>query len=804
MSAALDDFLDLLVRHGHAARRSGREWIARCPAHDDETPSLSIAQGDKGVVLICRTGCDTRDVVAALGIGMADLFDTPIGANPFAPAVAVATNSTMEWEVKDPTGAYVATHVRKPGKNGKKKYSWRRGDTWDLGGLSSEDLPLYACERLSLSTGPVVVTEGEKACDALLRRGIVAVGTVTGANSCPSDTSLSCLRGRSVIVWPDNDQPGKTHMTALAIALRSAGIAADVRVVSWSGAPPAGDAADFAGTTPDLRALLDSAKPYPQSPEPPPTADFVDCVDSTEPPWDVPIALADRAVPDFPTEVLPAWLAEWVEAMAESVQVPAALPAVAGLSVLSLATSRAGYMVNTGTWEEPTNLYTLVALGSGNRKSRVFSAAIAPIVEWERDVAARHSGEFAAARAAYDVRVKALEIAKANAAKGKPSKVGEVERLAKELDGARVPILPRLFAGDVTPEHLGTMLSDFGGTLGVLAAEGGLFETIAGRYADGVPNLDVWLNAHAGDPVRVDRGSRPPVVLDRPAITLCLTVQPDVVAGLARKPGFRGRGLLARFAYAIPRSLLGHRRVDAPAVPSHVTEEYRRRVRALLDLVSPSVGAEGGTAVRMLTLDHDARERLTELRRSIEPRLSSVGDLAHIEDWVGKYPGLVVRLAGLLHVGDAAAEESAVVSGRTFERAERIGAFFLAHALVAFDAMGADPAIERARHVLAWIRRTGTREFSRRDAFAALRGFRLLARSEDVVEAIGVLVEHGWIRSVPAEPRAGAGRAPSPRYAVSPFAHESTKSTQSDLPGNSVDPVDALPVTQPRISGGAS
>jgi putative DNA primase/helicase len=48
-------------------RKAGSGWAARCPAHDDREPSLSIRHGDNGKVLIrCHAGCDQGRVIAAL------------------------------------------------------------------------------------------------------------------------------------------------------------------------------------------------------------------------------------------------------------------------------------------------------------------------------------------------------------------------------------------------------------------------------------------------------------------------------------------------------------------------------------------------------------------------------------------------------------------------------------------------------------------------------------------------------------------------------------------------------------------
>lgn len=47
--------------------RAGATWMARCPAHDDSSPSLAICAGKNGKVLVhCHSGCEQRDVIAAL------------------------------------------------------------------------------------------------------------------------------------------------------------------------------------------------------------------------------------------------------------------------------------------------------------------------------------------------------------------------------------------------------------------------------------------------------------------------------------------------------------------------------------------------------------------------------------------------------------------------------------------------------------------------------------------------------------------------------------------------------------------
>ena len=75
MSRALDRVLSALDRTDHTARQSGCVWTARCPAHEDRKPSLSIAVGRKGVLIHCHAGCSTQSILSALGLTWQDLFD---------------------------------------------------------------------------------------------------------------------------------------------------------------------------------------------------------------------------------------------------------------------------------------------------------------------------------------------------------------------------------------------------------------------------------------------------------------------------------------------------------------------------------------------------------------------------------------------------------------------------------------------------------------------------------------------------------------------------------------------------------
>lgn len=247
-------------------RREGKGFKTHCPAHDDSKPSLSLTDADDGKGLVhCKAGCPQDALIAALR--EQGLWPKQTSRNSARhPGVKVT-----RCEVRDVNGVHVATHARK-GTGDSKRVWWERPDgKRSDGDVHSPTLPLYGAERLrSVVEGArVVVTEGEKAADAQARRGIPAPGTVTGAGLTPCDDALRPLLPYTVVLWPDNDDPGRGHMQRVAESLTRMGHR-NVRVLSWPDAPENGDAADFAGGDgAALAALLDSARPY----EPPPPID---------------------------------------------------------------------------------------------------------------------------------------------------------------------------------------------------------------------------------------------------------------------------------------------------------------------------------------------------------------------------------------------------------------------------------------------------------------------------------------------------------------------------------------------------
>lgn len=755
-------------------RRLGKGWTARCPAHDDQNPSLSITEGDDGRVLLkCHAGCSTEAICQALGLTVAHLFP---------PETAKRTNSkrTDRREVtahdyRDEYGALLFQVVRYDPKG----FSQRRPDGnggW-IPNLDGVRRVLYRFPEL-LAADPnawIFIVEGEKDADRLAAAGLVSTTNPGGAGKW-SKVDSGPLRGRRVVVLCDNDPSGERHRNDVARDLF--GKAAEVRCVELHGLPSKGDVSDWldAGhTVSELLALVEAADSLKGKPPPPGETPVVV---SPAPAWDQPIPFGRYDVPEFPLEAIPERLRalrEFCVAGAESLQVPIDSIVLMALAVCGAALATRLEVYVFGDWWEPVNLFVVVVMESGERKSALFRVVCVPLVDFEQEENVRLAPLIEQYRA--EIALLSAEFKNTQTKAAKATKTEERESLRRrtrelaEQIRTTKPVLPlQLSADDATPEAIGQLLQEQEGRIALLSPEGDVFDLMAGRYSDGVGRLGVYLKGHAGDDYRLNRVSRSTEYVRRPAISVGLAVQPDVLRGLMEKPGLRGRGLLARFVYSLPASLVGFRELNPASIPVAVSASYANLVRAALQL-RPAVDGKGNPCPHVVRVSAEALAEINRFRAWAETELRAGGDLSAMRDWGSKLPGAVCRIAGIFHglihapTGNPATQP---IDAETMLCAIAVGEYAVQHAKGAFCEMGANPATAIARRIAAWLMDGELTEFSRRDAFNAVRG--AVQRVDELDDPLRLLIEHGFIRERETT-RSGPGRKPSTTFDVNPWLH---------------------------------
>jgi len=448
---------------------------------------------------------------------------------------------------------------------------------------------------------------------------------------------------------------------------------------------------------------------------PPPSRGSAEAETGTAVPWDDPEPLgAVGNLPEFPLDTLPGWGRAMVSGVAMETQTPADLPGVVYLAALSAAAGGRALVIARPGWTEPVNLYTAVVLAPGSRKSAVFREMTAPIALAERQLRERAKADITEAQTTQTVAESKAAQAVARAAKGGKDGTDDGGKLAAEAvklaalaAEITVPPWPRILADDVTPEAATSLLAQHGGRLAILSAEGDIFDVMSGRYSQGkIPNLGVFLKGHAGDTILVDRKGRDPEEIERPALTIGLCIQPQVLLDIAAHPALRGRGLLARVLYSLPRDIVGWREIEPEVVTKEVHATYSDSLAALV------TSMDEWTDPATLQVSPAATAALVKYQGDIEPRLrAGTGNLGDVRDWASKLVGAAVRIAGLLHLAEHLTDGwGKPIEAPTMERAIKLAGYFTEHARAAFRQMGSDPVISDALALLGWIRRTEAAE----------------------------------------------------------------------------------------------
>ena len=187
-------------------KKTGSGFMACCPAHDDDNPSLSVREGCDGKILLkCFAGCPLDAICAALGLGVSDLFESDFSAK----------NSMTRtiYSYTDEEGRELYRKIRiEPGFDGKAKsfYSERVDENGQIiRSLRGFRRVLYRLPEVlkGIAEGKTIyLVEGEKDADKLAGHGLIAT---TSSESLKWTAEFSeVLKGADVVILYDMDVTG--------------------------------------------------------------------------------------------------------------------------------------------------------------------------------------------------------------------------------------------------------------------------------------------------------------------------------------------------------------------------------------------------------------------------------------------------------------------------------------------------------------------------------------------------------------------------------------------------------------------
>jgi len=243
--------------------KKGDDYVAKCPCHEDDRPSLSITFAEDRVLLFCHAGCPTEKILQALGLEWSQIFYRPERkAKEYVQAV---------YNYCDEEGRLLYQVVRYNPKNFRmRRPNGNGGWIWNI---DESRRVLYNLPEVlkAVEEGRwVFICEGEKDCNSLAALGLTATTNPGGAMKWPMDLEFSkALQGARVVILPDNDSVGREHAKKVARILT--GVAKEIKILELPGLPDKGDVTDWldaGGTKEELLQMAEEA-PLWQPPDPP-------------------------------------------------------------------------------------------------------------------------------------------------------------------------------------------------------------------------------------------------------------------------------------------------------------------------------------------------------------------------------------------------------------------------------------------------------------------------------------------------------------------------------------------------------
>jgi hypothetical protein len=769
--------------------KTANGWQTCCPAHDDSKPSLAVSESSDGSVLLkCHAGCTASDVVAAIGLSLADLF-LPSTSTHFttSPGKAkyrrrngatrtdkpahsphrsfpVLTDAVAEldrrhgahsaaWTYEDAFGDPVGVIVRWDRAGGSKdiRPASRHGDSWRLEGMA-KPYPLYRLPELGAAKR-VYVCEGEKAADSARGLGLIATTSPHGASSAAS-ADWSPLAGKDVVLLPDNDHAGRKYAATVEACLAKQLPPATVRTISLPGLAEKQDIVDWIAASADatpslLRAELESLVASTETSAPPPPA--------TTP----------ETFRPFPLEALPEPLRSFVAAASKSIGCEASFVALPALAVCAAAIGTSRKLQLRSDWTEPAILWVAIVGESGTQKSPAFAKAMAPLKQRQRLALEQHAellADYEAERMDYERRL----------AVWKRDNKADLPPVAPTAPSAE-----RCLVSDTTVEALAPLLRD--NQRGVLLGRDELNGWLGSfdRYAKGGKgggDSSHWLSMFNGEQIIVDRKSATgPIFVAQAAVCVAGGIQPGI---LHRSLGMEHResGLAARLLLTYPPRR--PKQWTEAEIGEVVQRSYEQKIEELYALAA-GVDAQGREEPAAVRLSEDAKELFKQFcnvhgKEGVE----YLGDLAAA--W-SKLEAYAARLALVLHcVADGEALE---MRAETMAAALRLIDWLKDETRRIYAILGEDDSNRTLRQLAEWIDRKGGIVTARE----VQQGRREYRTAESAEAALQALVDAGFGKWQLDVHHGGPGR-PVRRFT------RATTSESNRLPEFSADREDSVDV----------
>ena len=445
--------------------------------------------------------------------------------------------------------------------------------------------------------------------------------------------------------------------------------------------------------------------------------------------WELPESF-EKQVPmqKFNPDNLPDLLRDYLKAVAEYAQVDIEMCVLPMLSVLSLCVQGKAVIKHIGnSHTEPLNLYTLTIANPGERKSGSLSEFMRHIDEFQENYNKIHAMDFAE----YKAKKSFLETQKRKVSEGKNADINQAVDFAKQLEELEQQTKYKsemlLNVSDVTPEALAWAMGRQGEKIGVIDGEGVIFDVLSGIYSNGLPNINIFLQAYDGSPYTVIRCSKGIIELKNPLLAIGLMTQYDKFREAMNNKQFSGRGFIHRFLFAFPESRAGTVKPSSPDIPVKLQSDFKELVNRLLRLPENAL-------VPVIQCNKETIRLFEDYHYLLQDKMKDGGIFEYMKEWASKHFSRALRIAGILHLCEYSPTEQ--ITGDTAIKAINIAMWAENQAYRAFNGTAfEDDTVKNAKRVIKKLKEKGQEVYTRNDITRAFQNMTKI-QIDDVLELL--------------------------------------------------------------------
>lgn len=196
------EFLSLLNK---VRQTAPNQYVACCPSHDDNNPSLSIKFDNGKILLHCFAECSVDDILNSLSLEKSDLYYE-------SDLIKSKSGKSTVYIYYNADGTFAYKKVRIDRENGTKAFYFIQPN--GVKNMKGVQKVLYNLPAV-IGADTVYLVEGEKCAEAVIKQGHTATTLCTGANSKWDDTYNQYLADKEIIIIPDNDEAGLKYAKML-------------------------------------------------------------------------------------------------------------------------------------------------------------------------------------------------------------------------------------------------------------------------------------------------------------------------------------------------------------------------------------------------------------------------------------------------------------------------------------------------------------------------------------------------------------------------------------------------------------